>query len=194
MTDRAEMQAGSRAVSGAGAKSGPQSWTESRWYVAQTRPGAETKALFHLERQGFEVYLPRYLRRVSHARRISWQPRPLFPCYLFVTTSPAQQRWRSINSTVGVAHLICDDRGPVPVPPGIVEGIRDAEDDRGLIMTGRKVPFDPGAEVQVTSGPFAGHVGWFDCATDDERVVILLDVLGRRVKAKVKLDAITANA
>ena len=108
-----------------------ESWTETRWYVAQTRPGAETKALFHLERQGFEVYLPRYLRRVSHARRISWQPRPLFPSYLFVTTSPAQQRWRSINSTVGIAHLICDDRGPVPVPPGIVEGIRRAEDDRG---------------------------------------------------------------
>ena len=171
-----------------------ESWTETRWYVAQTRPGAETKALFHLERQGFEVYLPRYLRRVSHARRISWQPRPLFPSYLFVTTSPAQQRWRSINSTVGIAHLICDDRGPVPVPPGIVEGIRRAEDDRGLVMTGRKVPFAKGAEVQIMTGPFADHIGRFECATDEERVVILLDLLGRQVRVRVKPESITAVA
>jgi transcriptional antiterminator RfaH len=165
-----------------------------RWYVAKTQAGAETKALFHLERQGFDVYMPRYLRRVSHARRVSWQPRPLFPAYLFVTTSPYQQRWRSINSTIGISHLICDERGPVPVPPGIVEEIRRREDDRGLVMTGRKVPFEKGAEVQIMSGAFAEHIGRFECATDDERVVILLDLLGRQVKTKVKLDAITANA
>ena len=83
-----------------------------RWYVAKTHPNGEQKALFHLQRQGFDVYLPRYLRRVSHARRISWQPRPLFPTYLFVSITGPDQRWRAINSTVGVAHLICDERGP----------------------------------------------------------------------------------
>ena len=164
------------------------------WYVAKTRPAAEAKAHFQLERQGFEVYLPRYLRRVSHARRVTWQPRPLFPSYLFVTTSPEQQRWRSINSTIGVSHLICDERGPVPVPPGTVEDIRKGEDNRGLVLTGRRVPFEKGAEVQIMSGPFADHTGWFECPSDDERVVILLDLLGRQVRTKVSLDAITANA
>jgi transcriptional antiterminator RfaH len=167
---------------------------DRRWYVAKTHPNAETKARFHLERQGFEVYLPRYLRRVSHARRITWQPRPLFPTYLFVTTSPAQQRWRAINSTIGVAHLICDDRGPLPVPPGIIEEIREGEDADGLVLSGRKIPFEPGTEVQIMSGAFADHVGWFECAADEERVVILLDLLGRQVRTRVKLDAITATA
>lgn len=164
------------------------------WYVAKTHPSAETKALFHLQRQGFDTYLPRYLRRISHARKISWQPRPLFPTYLFVTTSDTQQRWRAINSTVGVAHLICDERGPVPVPQGIVEDIRDSEDERGLILTGRRVPFDKGTEVQIMEGAFADQVGWFEGATDDERVVILLDLMGRQVRATVQLDAITASA
>lgn len=164
------------------------------WFVAKTQPSSETKALFHLERQGFQVYLPRYLRRINHARRITWQPRPLFPTYLFVALSPEQQRWRAINSTVGVSHLICNERGPVSVPAGIVESIRDEEDERGLVMTGRKVPFKKGAQVQIMSGAFADHIGWFECATDDQRVVILLDLLGRQVKTKVKLDAITAHA
>jgi transcriptional antiterminator RfaH len=166
----------------------------TRWYVAKTHPNGEQKALFHLKRQGFNVYLPRYLRRVSHARRISWQPRPLFPTYLFVSMSGPDQRWRAINSTVGVAHLICDQRGPVPVPEGIVAALQNEEDDRGLVMTGRKVPFERGAAVQIMSGAFADHIGSFYGATDDERVVILLDLMGRQVRAKVNLDAISAHA
>ena len=165
-----------------------------RWYVAKTHPNGEQKALFHLQRQGFDVYLPRYLRRVSHARRISWQPRPLFPTYLFVSMTGPDQRWRAIHSTVGVAHLICDERGPVPLPSGIVDAIQNEEDDRGLVLTGRKVPFEKGAEVQIMSGAFADHIGRFDGATDDQRVVILLDLMGRQVRAKVNLDVISAHA
>lgn len=165
-----------------------------RWFVAKTHPNAEPKALFHLQRQGFATYLPRYLRRISHARRISWQPRPLFPTYIFVAMSGVEQRWRAINSTVGIVSLICDERGPVAVPPGIVEQIQSDEDERGLVLTGRKVPFEKGAEVQIMAGPFADHVGRFDCAMDDQRVVILLDLMGRQVKAKVDLGVISAQA
>ena len=167
---------------------------QDRWFVAKTRPNGEHKALFHLRRQGFETYLPQFLRRISHARRISWQPRPLFPSYLFVAMSETQNRWRAINSTIGISHLICDDRGPIPIPSGIIENLRDTEDERGLVLTGRRVPFKKGAPVQIMSGAFADHIGRFEGATDDERVVILLDLLGREVRARVKLGAITAHA
>ena len=40
-----------------------------RWYVAQTHVHADQKATFHLGRQGFQVYLPRYTKRRRHARR-----------------------------------------------------------------------------------------------------------------------------
>ena len=166
----------------------------TRWFVAKTRSGGEQKARFHLQRQGFEVYIPQFLRRISHARRTSWQPRPLFPSYLFIAMSETQQRWRAINSTIGISHLICDDRGPVPVPGGVVDDLRDTEDERGLVLTGRKVPFEKGDAVQIMSGAFADHVGRFEDTTDDERVVILLELLGREVRAALKLDAITAHA
>ena len=42
----------------------------SRWYVVQTQPHAESKAMGHLIRQGFAAYLPRYLKRRRHARKI----------------------------------------------------------------------------------------------------------------------------
>jgi transcriptional antiterminator RfaH len=168
--------------------------TASSWYVAKTRPNAETKALCNLERQGFKAYLPRYLRRVSHARKVRWLPRPLFPTYLFVALSPTQQRWRAINSTFGISHLVCHSDRPASVPDGIVEQIQNNEDEDGLVLTGRKIPFEKGAKVNVISGAFADHTGLFECSADDERVVILLDLLGRQVRTRLKLDALTALA
>ena len=78
----------------------------SRWYVVQTHINSESKAAANLSRQGFFVYLPRYLKRRSHARKVDVAPRPLFPRYLFVAIDVASQRWRAIQSTLGVSHLI----------------------------------------------------------------------------------------
>ena len=80
---------------------------EPSWYVVQTHPHAEAKAASHLERQGYSIYLPRYLKRRRHARRIEIVAAPLFPRYLFVAIDPLTQRWRSIQSTIGVARSAC---------------------------------------------------------------------------------------
>src|SRR5207248_8970534 len=75
-----------------------------RWFVAHTHPHAEGKATAHLNRQGFDIYLPRYLKRRRHARQVETVVAPLFPRYLFVAIDLNVQRWRSIYSTVGVSR------------------------------------------------------------------------------------------
>ena len=69
------------------------------WYVAQTHIHAESKATFHLERQGFGVYLPRYLKKRRHARRVDTVAAPLFPRYLFISVDSATQSstWSSLS-------------------------------------------------------------------------------------------------
>jgi transcriptional antiterminator RfaH len=69
----------------------------ARWYVVQTQPHAEAKASQHLSRQGFDIYLPRYLKRRRHARRIETVVAPLFPRYMFVAVDTSVQRWRAIQ-------------------------------------------------------------------------------------------------
>ena len=46
------------------------------WCAVQTHVCAEDKAAFHLRRQGYEVFLPKHLKRRRHARRVDWVPRP----------------------------------------------------------------------------------------------------------------------
>ncbi len=165
-----------------------------RWYVVHTHAQAEETAHRHLERQGFATFMPRYLKRWSHARRIDWVKRPMFPRYLFVGIDVTTQRWRTITSTFGVSRLVCQGDRPVPVPDGIVEGIMARCDEGGLVSLEPRIPFRRGDKVQVISGALADHVGLFECTSDDERVFLLLDLLGRQVKVKLPVDTIAAYA
>src|SRR2546430_6869407 len=113
----------------------------ARWYVVQTQPHAEAKAASHLSRQGFAVYLPRYLKRRRHARRIETVAAPLFPRYLFVTVDMMCQRWRSIHSTIGVSRLVCNGDDPVPVTDDVIETLRAREDEQGFVTLRQRPRF-----------------------------------------------------
>ncbi len=166
----------------------------SRWYVAQTQARGELRALANLERQGFSTYLPQYHKRRRHARKTDWVRAPLFPRYIFINLDPAAARWRAIGSTIGVAHLICAEDRPLPVPDGVVEDIRARETGEGIVAIDEVPPFAKGEAVRVTTGPLAALVGLFEDMTDGERVTVLFDLLGRQMRVCVPADHLTAFA
>jgi transcriptional antiterminator RfaH len=156
-----------------------------RWYVVQTQPHGETKAVWHLERQGYATYLPRYQKRRRHARRIETVAAPLFPRYLFVAIDMATQRWRSIQSTIGVSRLVCNGEEPAVLADGIVEGLRRRENEGGFVRLDSRPRFAIGEKVRIVDGIFASHLGLFDGLSDGERVAVLLDMLGRKVRVVI---------
>jgi transcriptional antiterminator RfaH len=162
------------------------------WYVALTQPRAEIKAATHLLRQGFEPYLPSYLKRRRHARRIDIVAAPLFPRYVFVSADLTMQRWRAIHSTTGVARLICNIEEPARVADEVIYGLKANQDERGYVRLPPRPRFCPGDAVRVVEGVFASCLGLFDGMTDGERVAILLDLLGRKVRVSIGIDAIAA--
>jgi transcriptional antiterminator RfaH len=163
-----------------------------RWFVAHTQPHAETKAVSNLNRQGFEIYFPRYLKRRRHARRIETVAAPLFPRYLFVAVDIAAQRWRSIYSTIGVARLVCNGDEPAAVPDGIVEALKCREDTSGFIKLDYRPPFRPGDKIRVLDGAFSSCLGLFESMAERERIAILLDLLGRKVRVVLDADLVAA--
>lgn len=162
-----------------------------RWYVAHTHPRAEATAAAHLRRQGFNAYLPRYLKRRRHARRVDTVAAPLFPRYLFVQVDMGTQRWRAIQSTVGVAHLICNGEAPAVLHDHIIEALKQRE-DAGLIRLDQRSRFRSGDKVRVLDGAFADALGLFEEVADNDRVTILLDLLGRKVKVRLDLESVVA--
>lgn len=164
---------------------------DSRWYVVRTQINAEAKAARNLLRQGFDVYLPHYLKQRSHARKIEKVPSPLFPRYMFVQIDMATQRWRSIQSTFGVSHLVLNGSDPARVALEVINSLKAREDNGGYVKLDQRPKFALGDKVRVLAGVFADNLGLFDGMTDRDRVAILLDLLGRKVRVSLEADLVT---
>lgn len=164
-----------------------------QWFVAHTQARGEDRAVSNLERQGFATFVPRYRRRRRHARRVDTVRAPLFPGYVFVHLDPETARWRSINGTFGVKHLVCRGSRPAPMADAIVEQIKAREDEDGLVLLDPS-PFAPGQRLRIADGAFYDSVGLFAEMADNERVVLLLSLLGREVRVQVPLQAVTVDA
>jgi transcriptional antiterminator RfaH len=161
------------------------------WYAVQAQPRSEMKASSHLARQGFEVFLPRFLKRRRHARRVENISSPLFPGYLFVAIDMATQRWRCINSTVGVQRLVCIGNAPAIVERKTIEALKGRQDECGFIKL-EKPRFMAGEKVRVIDGVFSDSLGIYEGMTDRQRVEILLELLGRKVRVHIDIDSVAA--
>ena len=161
------------------------------WFVVQTQPRAEARARQHLINQGFAAYLPVYRRRVRHARRTEIVLRPLFPGYLFVSLDPARDRWRSVNGTIGVQRILTDGETPCRVPAEIIDEIESREDEDGAIKLAPPA-FRSGQSVRVVDGAFADVAGLFEEMRDENRAVLLVSLLARRVRVSVPAADVAA--
>jgi len=142
------------------------------WYVVQTQPNAEGKSVAHLERQGFATYLPRYLKRRRHARRVEVVTAPLFPRYLFIRLDDVHSNWLPVRSTLGVAQLVRFGDKYCRLPEGLVQGLMGAEQQRRNLLSA-------GDAVRVTEGPFKGLEGIYHQPDGSQRVLVLMNLFSR---------------
>src|SRR5262249_60770283 len=127
----------------------------------------------HLERQAFDTYLPRYLKRRRHARRVDTVPAPLFPRYLFVGIDLSAQCWRSIFSTLGVSRLVCNGELPTPIADQVIQNLKASEDADGYVRIPRP-RFEAGGKISILDGALAHCLVLHRCITDDQPAAILL--------------------
>jgi transcription elongation factor/antiterminator RfaH len=163
-----------------------------RWYLAHTLPRCEAKAQFHLGAQGFQTFLPQFVKTVRHARQLRNVRAALFPNYIFVIIDPTRDRWLSIRSTVGVSSLVTCDGRPLAVPEGIVEALIERTDPSNI--TRLDVDLVEGQSVRILTGPFANFVGTLDKLSGNDRVRVLLQLMGSEVPVSVRRSSISRAA
>lgn len=143
------------------------------WHLVHTRPRQEGVALTHLERQGYEAWLPLARESSGAASRIA----PLFPRYLFVNVDRDVDDTAPIRSTRGCCGLVRFGQAPAILSAQAAEVIRQRCDAQGYVLTGRE--WEPGTRLKVLEGPFAGFDAIFKARSAIDRVHVLLDWLGR---------------
>ena len=159
-----------------------------RWFAVFCKTGQERLAEANLINQGYVTYLPRLaLRKRSNGRDISVTV-PMFPGYLFVHLDPERTAWRAINSTFGVRQLVSFGERPSALPDSAIEEIQGREDADGVIRLPKVAPFQKGEAVEFADGPMSDVKAMFTVPTGSERVVVLMNLLGRQVPVRVKQD------
>ena len=161
----------------------PPKISDLPWFVAQLKPNGFAKAKANLERQGFATFMPMQARMVRHARKDRKVRRPVFPGYIFVSFDPAVTQWRVINNTFGVKTLVSgNSMSPQQAPHGLMTALFAGCDHEENILP--PPVFHEGAKVRVVNGPFKNVLAEVAQTSENERVRLLFDLMGRSVVAE----------
>lgn len=159
--------------------------TDLDWYLIHTKPARETTATEHLERQGFETFLPRTRRQIRRAGRWRERIEAMFPRYLFVRLDTEEDDWASIHSTLGVSRLVRFGNRPAVAPIDLIESLRSSANADSIVSIETAAGFEPGQRVRVMDGPLAGIEGIIQAKSTRERVDLLLAVVGQGSSARI---------
>ena len=158
------------------------------WFILQFKPNAHHRAKRNLTQQGFETFLPIHdttSRKLSRFRNTS---KPLFPGYMFVKFNRAESEWHKINSTYGVSRLITFNSILKSIPSSFVDSLMKRCDLSGKLLSIQKLK--NGDQVKISKGPFANFIATVETYETDQRIWILMDLMGRKTKIQTPMDTL----
>ena len=163
--------------------------SQPNWFAVVTKPRQEQIALENLQRQEFECFPPMaenpYQRRRKNRRQII---EPLFPRYLFLNAIAGQQNLAPVRSTRGVTTMVRFGTELAVVPESIINAIKNRMDTATGLIRIKPVEVEAGDKVRNFDGPLAGISGIVEERSSENRVLILMELMGR--STRVEVDAL----
>ena len=153
------------------------------WYLIKTKPRQEKKAKQNLENQGYVTFCP--IAKIKDRLVV------LFPSYLFVQLNEKTQNFSPIYSTKGVSYFVKFGLNFAKVPASVIKFIRANQHitTKKLINLNK---FKPGDKVQISDGAFKNYMAIFKCYKSDERVILLMNLLGNEQSLNFKKELVIA--
>ena len=157
------------------------------WLLVATKSRSEFVARQHLERQGFQVCLPQITLRKR--KQGTWQQvtEPMFPGYVFAGVVLGEQDVAPIRSTVGCLQVVRFGGQLIPLPALVMRTLLScAEAPSNVAET-----FRAGERLRIESGPFEGLEAVFDMPRGQDRVQVLVKVMGSVRRVDVAATALS---
>ena len=158
------------------------------WFILQFKSNSHHKAEKNLNQQGFETFLPLYNSTSRNLSRFRNTSKPLFPGYMFIRFDRAETHWHSINNTYGVSRVITFNSILKSTPTTFVENLIKRYDLSGNLLPVEKLK--KGDQVKVLKGPFANFIATIEKYEDDQRIWILMDLMGQETKVQTPSNAL----
>lgn len=155
------------------------------WLAAVTKFREELRAASHVERQGFEYYLP----HVNEFRSGRYRPTLMFEGYIFVKLEPG---WRVLSSTRGISRLIVQGDEPRRIRDEEIQQLRVLEDEDGIVRLHPRFSRADRVLVGEGGGGFKGLAGIVQGTSAGDRVKVLLQIMGRPAVGDFDSRSLTA--
>ena len=156
------------------------------WFILQFKSNSHHLAAKNLNRQGFETFLPLYDITSRKLSRFVNTSKPLFPGYMFIKFDRAESKWHKINNTYGVSRLITFNNILKSIPTSFVNHLMKRYDLSGKLLPIQKLK--KGDQVKLLKGPFANFAATVEKYEDDQRIWVLMDLMGRKSKIQTATD------
>ena len=163
----------------------------SEWFILQFKSNSHHKAAKNLNQQGFETFLPLHDITLRKASRFVSTAQPLFPGYMFVRFDKTKVDWHKINNTYGVSRLVTTNSILKSIPTTFVDSLMMRYDLSGNLLPIKKLK--KGDHVTVLKGPFANFIATVEKYEADQRIWILMDLMGRKTKIQTPSDNLTLS-
>ena len=161
------------------------------WFILQFKSNSHHQAAKNLNRQGFETFLPLHDTTSRKLSRFINTSQPLFPGYMFVRFDRAECEWHKINNTYGVSRLITFNSGLKSIPTKFIDSLMKRYDLLGKLLPMQKLK--KGDQVTILKGPFANFIATVEKYEADQRIWILMDLMGRKTKIQTPSDNLTLS-
>ena len=158
------------------------------WFILQFKSNSHHQASKNLNRQGFETFLPLHDTTSRKLSRFISTAKPLFPGYMFVKFDRAESDWHKINNTYGVSCLITFNSILKSIPTIFVDSLIKRYDLSGKLLPIQKLK--KGDQVKLLKGPFANFAATIEKYEDDQRIWVLIDLMGRKSKLQTETESL----
>jgi transcriptional antiterminator RfaH len=157
--------------------------SERIWSIAQIKPNSYDRAIRNLERQGFEVFLPKIIKTIRHNNKFVHKDHYVFPGYMFVGFNQDFREWVKINSTYGVSKVLVFNNKPSEINHDLILALKDRyEINRNSTL---KEELQAGDNIKLNSGPFSDLLLKVDATEGKDRIWVLLEFLGSQKRIKL---------
>jgi len=147
----------------------------SRWFAVWTRSRHEKVAAAMLQLSGVQHFLPLKSEVRQWSDRRQTVSVPLFSGYLFVRMNPTKDSLLRVLKAPGIAGLVGNSAGPLPIPDRQIEDIRTVLAQR---VECTAIPIlEEGDLVRVVRGPLAGVQGRLVQNSSTARLVISIEMI-----------------
>lgn len=157
---------------------------QPNWFAIRTRSRHEKIAAEHLEKQGFESFLPLLKRTHKWTDRVKEVELPVFAGYSFVRLAFTPMERLRVLQTHGVVGFVGMKNLGIPIPDSQIQDIRT--------LLASDLPFEErpflhvGQRVRIRGGSLDGIEGILSAQDQNQSLVVSVDLIQRSLSVRIQ--------